>query len=322
MNEKNKRTLSALVVVCAVTLLAAVALLSIGVFGSGYHYENADRYTAGETEQAAAIRNLDISWLSGKVVIAYHDADTFTLRETSDRAISEDLRLRWWVDGDTLRVRFAKSGFRHGSLFGLISGQSKELTLTLPEGLELNEVKIVLASAGLSIPDLRAEKLDIDSASGGIGVTADRVGTAAIDTASGGVGFRVKTADTVRVKTASGGIAVAADKITDLKAGSASGAIAAEVTDLGDAKLDTSSGAVTVQTHAFRSLDIDSSSGSVNLHLPTEPGWTAEIDTSSGAINSSGMNLTISGSAYICGDGSARISVNTASGSVRLSPLE
>ena len=47
----------------------------------------------------------------GSVTLARHAGSTIEIAETAPGAISGDRALRWWLDGDTLRVQYAKSGF-------------------------------------------------------------------------------------------------------------------------------------------------------------------------------------------------------------------
>ena len=124
-------------VVCVVVLLCAVIGTSTGLFGgSGIGgYANAEKYTSGDTEFTDEIRNLDINWTAGKVIVAYHAGSTATLRETAKRQLSDDEKLQWWIDGDTLRIQFTKPGIRWNM-------PEKELTITLPEGIELKQAAL------------------------------------------------------------------------------------------------------------------------------------------------------------------------------------
>ena len=316
---KTNKLLTIVIAVCGIILLAAVALGFLGI--NTYNYDHAEEYTAGETDITGTVRNLDIDWTSGKVTIASHDADTITLRETSRSAISEDFQLRWWLDGDTLRVKFAKSGYRHGGFFGLFSGQEKELILTLPAGLELNEVNIDTASAGQEINDLRAEKLDVDSASGRILVNAAQIGNIDAYASSGNVNIHVEKAEKIEIDTASGAINVTAGQVGKIEVNSASGAVNAEINDLDEGDFHTASGSVTIRTNRLNALDINTASGNITALLPTEPGFTTTLKSSSGSVNYS-LDLQKSGNDYICGDGSAKATISSASGSIHLDPAK
>ena len=318
----RNRTLTAAMIVCGAVLVAAAVLAFTGVFGAvAGRYENADRYTAGNAEITGTVRNLDIEWTSGKVIFAGHAGSTVALSERADGQIPADMQLRWWLDGDTLRVRFAKSGARTGRLFGLFGSLSKELTLTLPEGIELGEVSVDTASASVEIGRLRAESVKMDSASGAIGVTAQRVGSFRADTASGAVRFTAEEAGDVRAETASGAISFDVRQAGTVRAESASGAIHAEFGSLDSGELEAVSGSVTVKTGSFNSLNVSTVSGRVAANLPQEPGFTATVSTVSGRVEN-GLALQQSGNTYVCGDGSARVRISTTSGGIRIDPAE
>ena len=132
-------------------LIAAVLYSLRDVFAfAGYSYEHADRYQAGGSEIAGTVRNLDIGWINGKVRLAYRSGTAVSLSETSDRPISGDMQLRWWLDGDTLRIRYAKAGFRQM----MMNTQQKVLEVALPEGVRLGDVTIGATSADVAIPSL------------------------------------------------------------------------------------------------------------------------------------------------------------------------
>ena len=152
-------------ILCAVVLAAAVAVsLADGV---GYRYENSEKYTAGGGTVEGAVRNLDVDWIDGQVKVAYHGEPTVLISEASNKDISGDLQLRWWLDGDTLRVRYAKSG-----ILRLNWNLDKELTLTLPQDIELRDVALSATSGALDIPSLKAESLKMHVTSGDIRAAA------------------------------------------------------------------------------------------------------------------------------------------------------
>ena len=160
----NKNSLlKALLLFCAAILVLSVTLGLKQVVGlPGYQFDDAGKYSSGGAEIAGPVKNLDIDWLSGAVHIAYHSGDSVLLSESSNKAIGADLRMRWRLDGDTLRVRFAKAGLRSNG------NQEKELTVTLPEGLVLREAAIGATSGNLDIPALEADSLRLEVTSGDV----------------------------------------------------------------------------------------------------------------------------------------------------------
>ena len=91
---------------CAVILSGCAEINSLvsGVTGGSFK--------GGNAVITDKIENLNINWTAGSVKIAYHAENTVTLEETASRAISEDDRLQWKVEGSTLRVQYNKPGIR------------------------------------------------------------------------------------------------------------------------------------------------------------------------------------------------------------------
>ena len=332
----SKTMKTVLLVICVVVFAAAVLLALRDVFAfTGYSYENADRYTAGGAEISGTVRSLDIDWVSGKIRFAGGSGNTVSLSETSDRPISGDFQLRWFLDGDTLRVRFAKNGFRTAGW-----DQQKELTVSLPEGIELKNVSVSATSADLSIPSLKAENVDLTTTSGDITAAAGAVSFAAVSTSgdmdlnvsgavrelrttstSGSVRVSAEEAVSLKAVTTSGGIGVSAGRVEQLSLTSTSGALAAELDRLGSGKMTSTSGSITVTASALDSLEAGATSGGVSAFLPAEPGFTASVKTTSGRFDYS-LPLTRNGSDYVCGDGSGRVSIHSTSGNVRIDGIQ
>ena len=140
--NRSKLLTGALVIV--LVLLAGGSWLLFGS-STGLNFANADQYTAGDTEISSAVENLDIEWTSGAVNLEYHAGSGVTVSETANRTLSEDEKLRWWMDGNTLRVRYCKSGLNiHFNL-------NKVLTVSLPEGTALKKSNIDVTSADVNV---------------------------------------------------------------------------------------------------------------------------------------------------------------------------
>ncbi|MBR5344326.1 MAG: DUF4097 family beta strand repeat protein [Clostridia bacterium] len=312
---KNKGILKIGIIVCAIVLAVAVALGFTDTLG--YHYPNEDRYTAGNTEISETVKNLDIEWINGKVNIAYHIENTVVLSETSDKPITEDMQLRWWLDGDTLRIRFAKPRFA----FVLSWGQQKDLTVTLPEGIALAQVNIEATSGDLVIPAIQAEEVKLDTTSGDINATLT-ASDITVESTSGDVSLNLagEPRDT-SIRTTSGDVHITGNSMDRLFSHSTSGNVGVDVENLASSSIETTSGAIEVKTREFRHLSIKSTSGNVYAHLPTEPGWTAKVKTTSGVFNHD-MYLRTNGDGYVCGVGSSNVTIETTSGNVQIDPVD
>ena len=160
MNKFSAKTIALIVVL--VILAAAAWFMFGGSVSGGLNYANADKYTVGDTTVTSPVENLDIDWTSGPVNIEYHAGSGISVSETANKTLSEDDRLRWWLDGTTLRIRYAKSGIRFS--FNL----EKKLTVSLPEGTVLKQADIGTTSGDLFIPALAADDIRLNSTSGSI----------------------------------------------------------------------------------------------------------------------------------------------------------
>lgn len=261
-----------IMMICGAALIAAVSVAVGSIFRvMGDTYENAKEYSQSDADIADTVKNLDIHWTAGKVRIAYHSDQTVLLRETSKKSVSPDMEMRWWLDGDTLRVQYAKSGFRFAFL-----QPKKELTVTLPENISLKNVGISVTSADMEIPSLKAEDLKLSAVSGDISADAD-VKTAGMTVTSGDIQFSSRECE--------------------------------------DTQISCTSGNIRVDLAALKSLQVDATSGDVTASLPDSPGFTADLNTTSGDINTS-LAMTRQGSVYVCGDGSGKVEIHTVSGDI------
>ena len=334
---KKKTLINTIFAVCAAVLLAAVILgvSRIRAF-AGYHYEHASEYAAGETELPDKVKNLDIDWVSGAVRIVYYDGNSILIDEKSEKKISDDMQLRWWLDGDTLRIRYAKNGYR---TFHLFSSQKKELILTLPEEIVLNDVTIDATSGVLDIPALKAETLSLDVTSGDItaaaaasdvtiGATSGNISFTAEKDAekisasvtSGNIAITAENVDQLDAETTSGRIDAAAREVGKLKASCTSGGIAVKTGSVRDADVNTTSGDIRFESSGVEKLKIDATSGDIQLLLPEDSGFTADLDTSSGHIDYE-LPLQKKDGVYVYGDGKGSLEIETTSGNIMISSL-
>ena len=320
------------------TILLVICLLALGggswmIFGRsvGVQYANAEMYSVGPATLEDAVENLDIHWIDGSVNIEYHAENTVVLSETSKKDIPEDLKLRWWLDGTTLRIQYGKSGiWRTKNL-------QKALTLTLPEGFSLDAAEIHSTSADVIVPSMDANSLLVESTSGDMNVAASAVTISVVST-SGDIRVRQSgSADSVALSATSGEIVAELEDVATLTTASnsgnidltqtgksdalrlesTSGEIHATLNDIGQCSVKSTSGDIRVAAQAFGEVEIGATSGDVTVALPAEPGFTADVRMTSGSFDSD-IALAKDGKVYTCGDGSGKLSVHTTSGDVRL----
>lgn len=286
--------------ICALLLAVSVLLLGgCGTSASGW-YRDSDKYTMGGAAlDADGIETIDIAWTAGRVTVCYHDEDTIVISETSNRELDEKTTMYYWANGGTLKVKFAKSGQWN------LDGVSKELTVCLPEGMQLKELIVDSASADVLADEIAAEKAVIETASGDV-----KLGAAQIS-------------ESAKISTASGDVtAELTGKLKEFSAETVSGAVDVTAEEAEKLKADTVSGDVRfVMKKTPDSLSADTVSGNVALCLPQAADFTLELDTVSGSVNSS-LAMKIDGDSYIFGRGTKKFEVNTVSGNVKVEEAE
>ena len=300
-------------VILVVVLLCAVIITSTGMFGKIGGYANAELYTSGDTEITEDVKKIDVSWTSGKVTVAYHAENTVSLKESAKRALSDDEKLQWWVDGDTLRVQFTKPGIRWNM-------PEKELTITLPEDICLQQANIGTTSGDIEIPALKAEVLILDATAGHIRACAE-ADKAEVNTTSGDQELEFNgSATQIRINSTSGSIRVKAEKAALIEAASTSGGIGMTAQECENAKANSTSGSIDTELGKMKQLSINVTSGNVTAKLPETPGFTADVHTTAGDFTY-GLALTREGDKYVCGDGSGTVDIHTTAGNVRIDGL-
>jgi len=144
-------------------LLFSISLcLSFSSCGIDVQYENAENYTAGSARLKTSVTGLDIAWLEGEVQISYHASDEIDIKEYSNRKLEDHEKVRWFVDGKTLRIRYSESGKWQ------FKNLSKAVEIKLPYGMELAKTDISSVSANITTDGLAANKLNVESNSGNV----------------------------------------------------------------------------------------------------------------------------------------------------------
>ena len=288
----RRRPVAWLAVLGIVLAMGAMMYGSSRLLSSRFTRQLDDGYTTGEAEIAGPVKRLVIDWVDGKVTVERRSGSTVGIRETSEKALGDDTRVRWRLDGDTLRIRYSNGGLE------ITESLQKELTVSLPEDLSLAEVSVKADSAALEARELRVEDLRLETASGSIRAEG--------------------AAQRIICSAASGGIELDLEGETEkLQAETAAGAITVRAPSVRRAELKSTVGDVDVSLSDFASLQITTTSGSVTTTLPASPGYRAEVKTTAGSVRGDAA-LTQSGKVWTCGSGSARVSIETTSGSVRL----
>ena len=330
--NKSKFLLVALIVVLLCLVSGTYSIfggkVSIGLAA----FANADKYTVGDTEITSTVENLDIDWTSGKVNIEYHAGSGVSVSETANRDTSEDEKLRWWLDGTTLRIKYAKPQLT------IFNNLKKTLTVSLPESIVLKNVDIDTTSADIGVPSMTADEIKFDTTSGDVNavITAKKlsasstsgdlnvrqdsdINTAHFSSTSGALAFTVPSAEKISMESTSGDISVTVPgTVGDLNLDSTSGSIKPDIANTDKAKFSSTSGDITATLVSFKDLNVDVTSGDVTLKLPEISGFTLDLDARPSKLKSSLAMVKKGDDQYVFGDGSARLRVSTTSGDVHI----
>ena len=161
--------------------------------------------------------------------------------------------------------------------FGFQSTHEKDLTVTVPQDWEGRSIEIDAASAEVELRYITVREVEFNGASGACVFTECTVEELDVNTASGDVEF--------------------------------SGF-------LGKLELDSMSAVFRGNFHSCpKSLEVNSMSGDVEIALPSNCGFTAQVDAVSGNFDSD-FHVSHKGDSYIHGDGACRITVSGMSGDI------
>lgn len=215
---------------------------SIGGFATMIKYANADKYLVGSQTYTDAITSVKVDWAFGEVILVQTDGTTASVEEAAD-GLTEDQRVRSYVDGNTLRIKFWKSGYSAT----LENPSLKTVTVTIPS--LPGELDVEAASATIQAKGkLQAAVLELSSTSGMIEVDELTATSVDLETTSGSITASKITASAMDLDSMSGSIDV--------------GEI---VVDGGDVDCDTSSGSIKLDKITARKVDVESTSGKIKL---------------------------------------------------------
>lgn len=253
--------------------------LNVGT-GSTYVYDDASFYTMGGASLMGDIRELDITWVSGKVTVKYHDGEDILISETAGVELSENNSLYYRVVGKTLKIQYAKSGVWTNMDF------AKELTVSLPRGEEGSETAYALSfdtvSADVDIHEIYTKTCEAENVSGNIrGTLLGDVSSVDVETVSGNVNLSVG--------------------------------------ELASFDIESVSGNVTMMGGNIREGKFDSVSGDFLLELPPNNGYTLEFESVSGDVDLFGDIVSKEGDRYTVGDGTCHYEIETVSGNAKIS---
>ncbi|MDR1464987.1 MAG: DUF4097 domain-containing protein [Oscillospiraceae bacterium] len=227
------------------------------------------------------VRELEIHWVSCSVTIQQAESgDALGFEETA-KSLPERGRLVYVQNGDKLIIH----AFADQASQWFAGRSAKALTVRVPAGWDLRQLKI-------------------DSVSGTVLVSNQTAAKASVDTVSGDVKLVSFTCDDLSVDTVSGRLSLQGND-KEITFNSISGS----------ADLAPGGG--------LQTLNADTVSGSITLALPAGRGFTAVCSAVGDAAVSTGpFEITQKDGKMVHGDGAAKLRMDTVSGRLRLEAAE
>lgn len=308
-----KKLLFTLIASCALLLPGCIHVPGVSSGEETVRYDNAERYAVGEAVLEETVKNIDIDWLAGSVTLKSSSDHTVVLTESADHTLPDELAMRWWLDGDTLRIRFCQTG-RHQ-----LSGLKKDLTLSLPNDVPLDNVMINTVSADVDIEELTASAAQLSSTSGDFFAQLFDTARIRVSTVSGTADLTsYADAEEVSASSVSGDLFLNLGNVKLLSCDTVSGRVQTDALQITQARADTTSGNVAVEAKdGLGACEIGTVSGKVTLYLPESAAFSLEYHTNSGALYSD-FALRAEGKAQVSGSGEAPYQISTTSGNLDL----
>ena len=264
---------------------------------------------------ASQVRNIDFDWLAGRIEFniiddtaesavrseshdvgehgsqsheghsedaAASNAPEIRLEESAgNRSIDDRWKLRWALEGNTLKVAYCDSS---AGLVGCsnLNGPNKTLVVSIPKSAcaNLGTVSLDAFSGDYNLDGLSCQRLEIDLASGRIDGSDTSFESVDVEVASGTFNLNAQIANDFQLEIASGNADIAC---------------------------------VDAAPHA---MDVSVASGNVTLVMPSDAGITANVDKMSGRFDFNMPDSHTYDDSFICGDGSCKLNVDMASGNV------
>lgn len=231
---------------------------------------------------ASSIREIEIEWAAGDIVIMTKDVDSITVSESD--VTDPKYSMVWNTKGETLEICFCEEMV--GSALGIDFGGdiSKDLYIYVPQDWACDSLEIDAAAANVEMQNLTIGELDFDGASGTCDLQNCNIQDLDIDTASGDVYYQGSL------------------NTLDFDAASAS--------FIGD-----------LQNTPSR-IDMDGMSGCLDIALPEDCGYTLSMDGLSSRLSSDFEGTSMKNGSHVFGDGRCHINVDGMSCDVTLRKLE
>lgn len=283
--------------------IVLILILVLGIFGGkghngfngfeiGYSYPNSGKYKAGNFTLKEEIDQLEINWMAGSVTVEVTDENQVYAEETE--VSDDDRKMRYLVKNGKLTIQYQKAKL---FAFGYWS-KSKDLTVYIPRNMAKNmkQINIDTVSADIDISDFESREMDFETVSGQIDIKDLITKNLDIEGVSGDIKGSGIQADILNIEVVSGSTNMeGVFEKADLEAVS------------GDLKLGSDS--------LLEEVNAETVSGDITLYVSEDNGFTAELDSVSGDLNTE-FSVSGKGDTKVYGDGKAEFDFETVSGDV------
>ncbi len=279
-----KKRLFAAIILCT----TAVMLSSCTIFGKtwniGNFYSDADKYSVGDFAcDGDEVRKINIDWTAGEITLL-HGEDVLAA-EKDGAGLDDDQRIHTWLDGDELKIKFCKSGY-----MGSIDAEKKNLTLTMPEGVEL---ELSTVSSAITADNLNLAEADISTTSGSFSANSVTTNSFDFESISGDAEIESLTlTEDFDFDTTSGSVKINTLEAREADFNSTGGDMEVQKINLsGTLSCSTTSGVATVHSLSANEARFSTTSGSINLD-EVELDKPFEFDTMSGSAKIGAMTAS------------------------------
>ena len=300
-----------IVLACLLCVLSGCSIRKGGIsFGSTYTtYKDANKYSVGSfSYQSGSVKKVCIDYVSGDVTLIQSSNRTLNVTEPVGK-LSDDQKVHWYLDGNTLYIRFCKSGY-----IGTFPDNSKKISIEIPFGIEL-EVGITSGDVTFAT-DVEATEVSLGATSGDFKVKTIRTGNFQTGCTSGNIHIDALYATKASFGSTSGNTEVDLIQAETIKFGSTSGN-----TSLGNINAHEVSGAGTsgniILSFGYcEKLEIGCTSGNVRIDKLPSNGAAITYDKTSGTLKAD--NYTVKGGKMVYGNGGCEMKIVTTSGDLTI----
>lgn len=198
------------------------------------------------TLPADSIREIEIEWVAGNILLQPADVDAITISESD--VSDAKYAMVWKQKNDKLSILFCEESLVSGLSMNFNADLTKDLYIYVPRDWVCRSLEIDAASATVEVYNMTIHEMDFDGASGTCDLQNCQIRDLDIDTASGDVNYS-GTLDTL-----------------DFDAASAS--------------------FIAQLTNTPSRIDMDGMSGALDITLPEDTGFTLSMDGMSSRFSS------------------------------------